>query len=68
MGLSVFIISEISEEVKGALWGFPVTRKPTLIYYNTCSYHCDLAWPSTITRLTAHLTCGLTSDLMICKH
>ena len=25
-------------------------------------------WPFAITRLTAHCTCGLMSDLVICKH
>ena len=27
-----------------------------------------LKWPSAITRLTAHCTCGLMSDLVICRH
>ena len=25
-------------------------------------------WPTAIARLTAHITCGLKSDLAICKH
>ena len=25
-------------------------------------------WPSVVTRLTAHVTCGLMSDLIFCKH
>ena len=28
----------------------------------------DIKGPSAITRLTTHFTCGLMSDLVICKH
>ena len=32
------------------------------IHKNLCK------WPSAVTRLTAHFTCGMMSDLVICKH
>ena len=28
----------------------------------------SVKWSSVITRLTTHCTCGLMSDLVICKH
>ena len=38
------------------------------ILANTYPHKPLRKWPSAVTRLTAHLTCGLMSDLEICKH
>ena len=39
---------------------------PYIIYPQKPLRKCK--WPSTFTEMTAHFMCGLTSDLLICKH
>ena len=43
-------------------------HKMSMLNHNTLSdLWVSLKWPSTITRLTAHFTCGLMPDVVICN-
>ena len=42
-------------------------HKVSLLPIHTRTNHWGRLWPPAITRLTAHFTCGLVSDLVMCK-